>query len=380
MSGKGRARMFRPMYRPSFSLSLPARASLLFSCLLAALVMSGCRPSLRGSGEAGIAASARAASSEAAEEAPVNPLNGEVADDAGLLNRRVLAVKVENDPAARPQSGIADAEVVIEELVEGGVTRFICLYLAHDSAAIGPTRSVRPTDMDVVRCLRPLLAFSGGAPQVMEMVKSSGIMYVTEDSPCFWRESRRAVPHNLYTSTSRLREYLNQQGDAGEWGVLSGLTFRQKAGGASSEGEGEETIRLVIPASTVDVPYESGCSVRYRYDPSKRAYQRFVQGKPHTDLGSGRQLAPRNVILQFVQLTSSGVRDVLGAESPNSMVIGSGRCAVYTEGEVIVGTWVKNSRDEPTRYYDLVGREIRINPGQTWIHLVPNNLKTTFIP
>jgi len=346
--------------------------------IAAVLVAPGCRPSTRGGGGMGALVAVETATAEDVCTEAVNPLDGEVVEDQGLLRRRVLAVKVENDPAARPQSGVADAEVVIEEMVEGGITRFICLYLAHESPVIGPTRSVRPTDMDVLHFLQPLLAFSGGAPQVMEMVKSSGIMYVTEDSPCFWRDRKRPVPHNLYTSTSRLREYLQERGDQSEGIAASGLDFREPAGDASTQEEG--IARMIIPAGTVDIPYESGCAVRYRYDPARDAYLRFVQGKPHTDKESGQQLAPRNVVLQFVQLTSSGVRDVLGAESPNSMVIGSGRCAVFTGGEIIVGTWVKNGRDEPTRYYDLAGQEIGLNPGQTWVHLVPNNLETTFLP
>jgi len=310
----------------------------------------------------------------------VDPLDGEAVEDAGLINRRVLAVKIENDPAARPQSGISDAEVVIEELVEGGITRFICLFLAHESPALGPNRSVRPTDIDILYFLQPLLICSGGAPQVMAMVKSSGLMYLEEDATHFWRDRKRTAPHNLYTNTQKLRQYLEERGDGEVPAVVSGLEFvREGDEAAEADGEGGLT-RTVIPATTIEVPYESGCAVRYRYDPARGTYLRFVQGKPHTDLNNGAQLAPRNVILQYVQLTSSGVKDVLGAESPNAMVVGRGRCAVFTGGEVIVGTWVKNDRNQATRYYDLLGREIGLNPGQTWIHLVPNELKTTFMP
>ena len=162
-------------------------------------------------------------------QAIIDPLNGMEVASADLITRRPLAVKVENDPAARPQSGLVDAEVVIEELVEGGVTRFICLFLANESPALGPNRSVRPSDIDILYFLQPLLICSGGAPQVMAMVRQSGLAYLEEDDTHFWRDRSRVAPHNLYTSTEKLRAYLAEQGDAFNQPTVSGLAFRTAA-------------------------------------------------------------------------------------------------------------------------------------------------------
>jgi hypothetical protein len=364
---------------------LPLLLALLLAGLLASsLAFSGCAPSAQGQ-------AAEVSREEAAEpvvEAPkpiIDPLNGEVVASAELITRRPLAVKVENDPAARPQSGLVDAEMVVEELVEGGVTRFICFFLANESSALGPNRSVRPSDIDITYYLKPLLICSGGAPQVMAMVRQSGLMYLEEDGTHFWRDRKRSAPHNLYTNTERLRAYLAEQGDTYNQAVAGGLTFYSPEElaamqAALAQGEPPEIPVGVIPvkAGSINVAYGSGCAASYQYDPASNKYLRFVQSKPHTDLTTGAQLAPRNVIVEYVQLSSSGVRDVVGTETPNSEVVGKGQCLIFSGGKVVAGTWSKASRNDPTRYFDAIGREIELYPGQTWIHLIPDSIKVAF--
>ncbi len=359
--------------------------ALMLLLLLSSLAFSGCASSGRGQAAE---VSQDEGTTDPVVEAPktiIDPLNGEVVTSAELITRRPLAVKVENDPAARPQSGLADAEMVIEELVEGGVTRFICFFLANQSAALGPNRSVRPSDIDITFYLKPLLICSGGAPQVMAMVQQSGLMYLEEDGTHFWRDHKRSAPHNLYTNTEKLRAYLAEQGDTYNQAVATGFSFYSPEElaaiqAALARGEYPEILVGNIPVKigTISIAYESSCAVRYSYDPASNKYLRFVQNKPHTDLTTGAQLAPRNVIVQYVQLSSSGVKDVLGTETPNSQVVGKGQCLVFSGGEVVAGTWSKASRNDPTYYYDVIGREIKLNPGQTWIHLVPNSIKVTF--
>ncbi len=361
---------------------------------------AGCTASTRG-----IAVLQEEAPAEEPPKPIINPLTGEEVASEELISRRPLAVKIENDPNARPQSGLVDAELVFEELVEGGVTRFICIFLAKESNVLGPNRSVRPSDIDICFFLEPLLTCSGGAPPVMAMVRASGMMYLEEDGTHFWRDRTRRAPHNLYTSTARLRNYLAQKGDGFHKVLNSGLCFysqkeiaeilekeaETQASGSETqpqEPQGEEgteegaqnglSFQRAVPASNINIGYEAACAAFYRYDPNLGVYLRWTQNKPLTDRESGRQVGPRNVIIQYVQLTSSGLRDVRGAESPNSQVIGSGKCLIFTWGKVIQGTWSKESRTAPTIFRDVMGNQIKLYPGQTWIHLVPQNIKVTY--
>jgi hypothetical protein len=325
------------------------------------------------------------------EKPPVNPLTGEKVTSWELVTRRPLAVKVENDPRARPQSGIVDADLVYEQLVEGGVTRFICIYLSRDSQAIGPTRSARPSDIDIVYFLDPLLICSGGSTAVISMVQASGLLYITEDATHFWRERSRRAPHNLYTSTALLRQFLAESGDAFDRPPDAGLHFATEnsaatqgeagAGGGEPEntgGTGSESV-MVSEATALDIAYKAAiCAASYRYDPSSRAYLHFIQGSPHTDGSTGRQVAPRNVIVQYVAVTDSGLRDGTGASVPEYRVTGSGKCLVFTGGKVYHGTWRKDNRKSPTVFTDENGKPILLNPGQTWIHLINEEIAVTY--
>ncbi|MBC7229785.1 MAG: DUF3048 domain-containing protein [Actinobacteria bacterium] len=324
------------------------------------------------------------------EKPPVNPLTGETVASWDLVTRRPLAVKVENDPKARPQSGIVDADLVFEELVEGGVTRFICIYLSRDSQAIGPTRSARPSDIDIISFLDPLLICSGGSTAVISMVQASGLHYITEDASHFWRERSRRAPHNLYTSTSLLRQYLAENGDsfnklpdAGLYFAEDGASEEPEGAGGQEEGEdgGEAASQSVMysPATAISIAYKATiCAASYQYDAATRSYLHFIQGAPHTDATTGRQVAPRNVIVQYVRVTDSGLRDTTGASVPESHVTGSGKCLVFTDGKAYHATWRKNNRNSPTVYVDENGDPVPLAPGQTWIHLINEEIAVKY--
>jgi hypothetical protein len=310
-----------------------------------------------------------------------------------MITRRPLAVKVENDPKARPQSGIVDADLVYEELVEGGITRFICIYLSKEAQSIGPTRSARPSDIDITFFLNPLLICSGGSSSVISMVQAAGMMYITEDASHFWRERSRRAPHNLYTSTALLRQYLSEQGDSFNSLPDSGLYFAdvqdepaqevasEEAAGEEAAGEGEpvEESVMVSQAAAINIAYKAAaCAASYQYDMASDSYLHSIQGAPHTDLTSGQRVAPRNVIVQYVTVTNSSLRDVTGAPVPVSQVNGSGKCLVFSGGKVYHATWKKGSRSVPTTFIDENGNPVPLRPGQTWIHLISEDIPVTY--
>lgn len=331
------------------------------------------------------------------EKPPLNPLTGEVVASWDLVTRRPLAVKVENDPAARPQSGIVDADLVYEELVEGGITRFVCVYLSKEPPAIGPDRSARPSDTDICYYLNPLFACSGGERTVVSMIQASGMNYIEEDATHFWRDRSRHAPHNLYTSDALLRQYLAETGDTYKGLPVSGLAFsggeeekEQPAGGEqveesageAVEGSGEAAAGESVmwsPATTVNVPYKTAvCAASYQYDPASDSYLHLINGTPHTDLTTGARVAPRNVIVQYCTVTNSNLTDVTGSTVPVTQVIGGGKCLVFTGGKAFHATWRKDNRSSPTRFTDENGNLLPLKPGQTWIHLVSEDIGATY--
>jgi Protein of unknown function (DUF3048) N-terminal domain/Protein of unknown function (DUF3048) C-terminal domain len=336
----------------------------------------------------------KAVQAEAKPRQTTCPLCGLVVPGLPSIDRRPLAVKVENDPAARPQSGLNQADIVYEEVTEGGITRFMAIFLCRDVGVIGPVRSARPADIDLVFPYSALFCHCGGGEVTLSMIKASGIADLDQFAwpGAYWRSHDRRAPHNLYTSTDRLRtagagafpfhgqvvqpfEFL---GDAEQAKMESdrAAEIRRAAANQSSPSPTYNPAMTVV--NNVHIPYEPTCAVTYTYDSGSGRFMRFVAGKPHVDRESGGQLAADSVIVQYVTETSSGIVDVRGAESPELGVLGSGRAQVFVRGRLIDANWQKNTRDELTRYTDNSGKTIKLKPGITWIELVPTTRQATF--
>ena len=136
---------------------------------------------------------------------------------------------------------------------------------------------------------------------------------------------------------------------------------------------------MSFPATAINIPYKTAiCAASYQYDPASDTYLHSINGVAHTDLTSGARVAPRNVIVQTVKVTGSNIRDVTGAETPVSQVIGSGKCLVFTGGKVYHATWKKDNRSSPTQFVDDHNNPVPLRPGQTWIHLVSEDIAATY--
>lgn len=339
------------------------------------------------------------------------PLCGLPVEDPAVLERRAVAVKVGNDKSSRPQSGLDSACIVYEEVTEGGVTRFMSVHLCRDAVQVGPVRSARPADVEIVFPFYALFAHCGGGEPTLELIKLAGLLDIDEMAwtGAFWRAGDRRAPYNLYTGTERLRQageasYPFQQASASPFEFLTDAKVEKMAGEREKEKEraaraasqqapqpgaetGQEPAGQAQPAPGLDtgvtyvdnvvVPYEPECVVSYAYDPAARNYLRYVAGAPHTDLSTGAQLRSDTVILQYVTEGSSGIKDVLGAESPDLGVIGSGRAQVFVMGRLIDANWEKSSRAEHTRFVDNAGKPIQVKPGSTWVLLVPATRQAT---
>lgn len=298
---------------------------------------------------------------------PVFPLTGLAAGTSPNLNRPALVVKIENVDEARPQSGLIEADVVYEEIVEAGLSRFIVVYQSKDADPVGPVRSIRPSDPAIVKPLNPLYAYSGGTAKFINMLHAAGITDVGVDAAprAYYRRPGRAAPHNLYTSTQKLYAQA-PAGMAPPPKIFDYLTPGQPFAGAG-----------VAPATHVDVQPGQRTSAAYDYDPAAGVWRRISNGKPQVVEG-GAQVAPTNVILWFVPYVNSpGDVDVVGEPVSVAQVIGTGDAWVLSQGQVIKGKWSKPTAEAPVQFTDAVGAPIKITPGTTWVEVQPAGTPAT---
>ncbi|HYU56490.1 MAG TPA: DUF3048 domain-containing protein [Actinomycetota bacterium] len=292
------------------------------------------------------------------------PLTG-VNPDGDVPDRPALAIKVENADGARPQAGMERADVTYEERVEGGITRFIVIYQCQDSERIGPVRSARPVDPDVLLQLgtETVFGYSGAADEVLKIVARSGLVDVNFGKfvEAYRRDPNREQPHNLYTTTEDL------------YAAAKDPTGVPKTLWQYDPAEPEQAAR---PASSIHVPFLEA-DVVWTWDAKRGLWFRAQDGGPHL-MEDGTQLLATNVIVQEVQTFCSGLYDVNNVCVDEVSVVGTGNAIVFRNGKAIRGTWVREFTEDVTKFLDRRGREIRLDPGTTWVELVPTDIKATF--
>ncbi len=293
----------------------------------------------------------------------VCPLTGLTRAHGDVPIRPVLAVKVENLPAARPQTGLSFADVIYEEPVEAGITRFIVLYQCQNAERIEPVRSARLTDPSIlVQYGRPLFGYAGGVQKVIKAVDAAGLIDVNylRAASAYHRDPARPAPHNLYTSTAALYDV----GHAGA--VLPRQVF---------------TFSATVPsgatkASSAHIPFSTSSDVFWHWSQSKGLWMRSYGSEPAT-YSDGMQMGATNVVIQMVKVIMTDITDVNGVHSPEVVSTGSGTCWVLRNGRMVKGTWSRASSSDVTVYRDARGNQIPLGPGRTWVELVPNTVQVS---
>jgi DUF3048 family protein len=293
------------------------------------------------------------------------PLTGLQAE---VPNRPVLAVKIENAQASRPQAGLEKADIVYEQPTEGAITRFIAVFQCQDAERLGPVRSTRLADPDIVSQFgpsTPLFAHSGGIPEIVEGIARAGITDVGFDREpsAYERDISRESPHNLFTSTPNL--YGAADDPLGVPAAMFSYDPRLPNGAR--------------PAGTVTVASSSQFSIEtivWRYDSGKKAYLRFHGDTAHTVEG-GTQVQAKNVIVQYVQTRPSGFTDVNGVPVLEVATVGEGDAIVFRNGQAVQGRWVRSFPEDVTKFLDGE-RQIDLQAGNTWIMLVPVGVTAAF--
>lgn len=290
-----------------------------------------------------------------------------------MPQRPALAVKVENLPAARPQYGLTTADVVYEEPVEGGITRFIVIYQCHNASRIEPIRSGRFLDVDVVRQYgaHPLFAYAGAISWVVNYIDNSslidiGIFHAPQSA--YWRDPARYAPHNLVSDTSVL--------------YAAGVARHAPQTPPPPVFNYGALPLGATPAANVDIAWTApGQAVNWTWNASKGLYYRSYVGLGPALAGGGGQIsAPNVVVIKAVEYATPYVEDATGAHENDLVLTGTGSAQVFRNGVVINGTWKRPSLADKTQLLTSSGQPINLTPGPTWVELVPTTVGVTVTP
>ncbi|MBU2595681.1 DUF3048 domain-containing protein [Patescibacteria group bacterium] len=288
------------------------------------------------------------------------PLDG-VMTTKDRAERRPLGIMIENAPEARPQSGLDKASFIFETPSEGGITRFLALYVENDASEVGPVRSARTYYVDWADEIKAVYAHCGGSAIALKnLLKDKYVCDINQFTfgSYFWRSKERLAPHNLYTTTDKVRAAAES----------AKCTLKSDYSGFEFKSDAEKSERGI--SQTITVNFSSAqFQVVYNYDSEKNLYLRSMSGSPHKDKITGEQLAPKTVVVMHADRVFS-LTD--GTQQSHAVTTGTGKAEVYLDGREIKGTWKRPSISERTRFYDELGKEVVFNRGQIWVEVVSN--------
>ncbi len=304
---------------------------------------------------------------KAAPPAPVVPprwpLTGVAATD--VAQRPALAVKIENSGEARPQTGLDQADMVWEQVVEGGISRFVAVYQSQAPAEVGPIRSVRPMDPAITAPLHGLIAFSGGQQQFVQALKNAGLQTISMDAGAdgFYRKKGVGpAPHNVYGTLQTFWD----QADASH-GALPAPQFVM-----AKHPEEASAVTSGGPSTTVAVKLSGYSHPTWSWDAGTGTWLRSEGTTPST-VRSGARMAATNVVTLKVRLVDSGTKDPAGNPVPETVLEGTGDATVSSGGRTVTGTWSKTGTDAVLTLAAADGSVLTLAPGTTWVELVPRD-------
>ncbi len=327
------------------------------------LVLAGCSSAAPAAKKKAAPTTSTTTSTAPAAPVALCPLTGSpVPGGGGVPQRPALAIKVDNYVQARPQTGLDKADVVFEEPVEGGITRYAAVFQCQQAPLVGPVRSARNIDIGILGQFgAPLLAHVGGIDPVIANIDASPLtnldlgVYASVDQ----HPVGRVAPFDTYASTQAL------------WALKPADTTPPAPIFAYSNVTPPGT-----PVGSVSIPFSANSPVAWIYNAKDHAFLRYYGFSPDT-LSNGVQNMAANVIVQFVQISygpwaenSEGGLEV----QANLYNDASGLAEVFRGGVEISGTWSRGSLGQATQFTSSSGQNIALQPGPTWVELVPSTV------
>ena len=276
------------------------------------------------------------------------PLTGLPAKGAAPAHP-VLVVKIDNSSSSAPQIGLSQADLVTEELVEGGSTRLAVFYYSQVPKEVGPVRSMRATDIGIIEPAEAVLIASGGAPPTVTRIRDAGIKTFTEGAKGYYRETGRVAPYNLFMHLTEL---------AGTVKADSAPPNYLPWGDPKDFPKGQ-------PAKGLSAVFSGGHTTTWQYADGTYA-------NVNTEAAEGDEFEPATVLVLRVEVGDAGYLDPAGNPVPETKFTGKGDAMVFHGGRVVRGSWVKDGFDGAVRLETAAGK-LALPPGKTWIELVPTN-------
>jgi hypothetical protein len=285
-------------------------------------------------------------------------------------HRLPMAIMVDDNTVARPQSGISSASIVYQAPADGGEDRYMYVYQEGTANGIGPVRSARPYYVYWAAEYKALYGHWGGDAKSLRQVIPTmiGSIYNMDDlsggSCAYQRDNTRDPPHNGYTSSAALISCAAIMRYPSTYQKLPTRTFRDDVPLASRPG-----------AQVISIGYRTG-TVGYQYDPTTDSYLRLINGTPEIDQANGSKVHARTIVVMYQSVTIDPESEP-GYNRPVVHNVGSDKATVFLEGQAITATWKKTSNTALTRFYDSSGKEIPFVRGEIFMQSVPPGTSVT---
>ncbi len=292
-------------------------------------------------------------------------------DNAQLLP--VVVVKIENDPIVRPQTGLDRADLIFEELVEGGATRFAVAYQSDIPDEVGPVRSVRHVDVAIVEPMADVFVFSGGAKRTMRFVGRklpTTISVVREGAPGMNRKPGIAAPHNIFLDTKKMLAAVAEH-DTPCTGFFVRPDPKPTSLATASASPSPSLAALVSKSvSSVEVTFSTFAGPNWSWNSTAKLWLRSEGLKPFNNK-DGSQFGTNNLVIIEVREIDAGYKGQTGGYVPRTVLTGSGRAWVLSDGKALEVSWNKPRVDAQMELTDTNGNPFTMPTGRTWVELLP---------
>jgi len=294
---------------------------------------------------------------------PTYPLTGR-AMAADASSGPALCIKIENAKEARPQLGIDSADIVFEEVVEGGITRFMAVFQSNIPKQVEPVRSLRPMDTPLAQQFSCALVFSGGQIPFVNAARKSGLtlIYMDHGDKGFSRDHTRVAPHNVVGDMATFMSAAN----------AAKLTPPPAAFSYPAVGEAASVFANGTAAARIDIKMSGVEASSWRWSAAQGAWMRY-EGTTKATVVGGKQISATNVVTLSVTLTNTQYKDPAGNPVPETKIVGSGKGTVSYAGMTMPILWSKASAKQPIVLTDTAGNPVTLMPGNTWVELVPTS-------
>lgn len=298
------------------------------------------------------------------------PLTGEPAPPGGVPKRPALGIKIGNYPGDRPSAGLNQADIVFEEPVEGAITRLLAVFQCSSASLVGDLRSAREPDVGILSQLSdPLFVHAGGIDPIISLLAAAPLiddnLYTGDRGSAIITEPSRVAPYATFVNTASLWAF--NPTDTKPPAPIFEYSAALPPGATQGSG------------ASVHIPFSSTSDVTWMWNP-KAGYQRYYSGSPDILIG-GSQTVAANVVIMTVQ-TSDGpwVENSEGGLEVQVNSLGSGPLVVMRDDTAITGTWHRSSLTQPATLTNTAGQPITLQPGNTWVELVPSGIPITTTP